>query len=316
MFIVLAPPGKKDMFSQLLPITLAITLLAPVVAQAQPPGPPENLAATVNGNTVTVTWQPPTSGGPFTGYQLEVWLPDLTDVGALQFPATQTSFTADNVPNGTYIAHVHTMVGTQLGPGSEPVTIVVPGGSCNSPPDAPGTLSGAANGSLVTLNWGAASGCPPTSYSLQAGTAPGLSDIAVLNVGLQTGFAANAPPGTYWVRVVAANPYGVSPPSNEISVTVGGACASPPNAPSGLTGNVSGTTVNLNWTGSAGGCAPTSYVIQAGSASGLSNIAIVDVGLQTGLSATAPAGTYFVRIVASNVNGLSAPSNEIVLTVP
>ena len=241
-------------------------------------------------------------------------MPDLTDVGAIQL--TATSFTAVDVPNGTYNVHVHTTYSEGIGSGSNTVTIVVPGGACSAPPNAPGTLSGASNGSHVTLNWGVATGCPPTSYSLQAGSAPGLSNLAVLNVGLQTGFAANAPPGTYWVRVVALNALGASPPSNEVSVTVADPCSTPPNAPSGLTGTVSGTTVTLTWTGSAGGCAPTSYVVHAGSASGLSNIAMANVGLQTGLSAGAPPGTYFVRIVASNASGVSAPSNEIVLTVP
>jgi len=51
-----------------------------------------------------------------------------------------------------------------------------------------------------------------------------------------------------------------------------------PLAPSGLTGTVTGTTVTLNWTAPAGGDAPTSYIVQAGTASGLNDIASFDTG--------------------------------------
>src|SRR5207247_7229256 len=79
---------------------------------------------------------------------------------------------------------------------------------------------------------------------------------------------------------------------------------------------VSGTTVTVNWTPASGDPA-TSYVLEAGSASGRSDLANADTGsTETALTATdVPPGTYFVRIRARNASGTSAPSNEIIVVV-
>jgi hypothetical protein len=90
-----------------------------------------------------------------------------------------------------------------------------------------------------------------------------------------------------------------------------------PTAPTALVAAVSGTTVVLTWTAPAVGDPPASYVLEAGSASGLANQANSDTGSTTpALTATAVgAGTYYVRVRAKNASGVSAPSNEIVVTV-
>jgi len=53
---------------------------------------------------------------------------------------------------------------------------------------------------------------------VEAGSAPGLSNLAVLTIGDQTIFATTAPPGTYYIRVRSVNALGTSGPSNEIVV--------------------------------------------------------------------------------------------------
>jgi predicted phage tail protein len=286
-------------------------------AQGAPPGAPQSLTATVSGSTVSLNWLPPTTGGVPASYLLEASLsaggPVLTSM-----PVAGTSLAVPNVPNGTYFARVRAInADGQSGPSNE-VVIVVPagGGGCTSPPDAPQSLSGTVSGSLVTLGWSpSVGGCAPTQYAVHAGLQTGLTNIGVLDAGLQTTLAANAPPGTYFVRVVAVNAFGPSAPSNEASVTVTGGCTSPPTAPHSLSGSVSGTLVSLNWSASAGGCAATSYTVQAGSGSELSDVVSVPVGLQTSVSAHAPTGTYFLRVIAVNAFGASTPSNEFSLTV-
>ena len=61
---------------------------------------------------------------------------------------------------------------------------------------------------------------------------------------------------------------------------------------------------------------PAVYVLEAGSASGLANLARFDTGAPViGLSLGAPPGQFYVRLRARDGCGLSRPSNEIVVTV-
>jgi hypothetical protein len=77
----------------------------------------------------------------------------------------------------------------------------------------------------------------------------------------------------------------------------------------------SGTTVSLSWSPPAGGA--SSYIIEAGSASGRVDLA----NLATNNSATSyvatgvPFGTYFVRVRAVTAGAVSDPSNEITVIV-
>lgn len=84
-----------------------------------------------------------------------------------------------------------------------------------------------------------------------------------------------------------------------------------------LTASIGSITVALTWQSPARGDPPTSYVIEAGSSPGASNLASIDTG-SSGRSFTATgiaAGTYDVRVRARNAGGTSEASNEIVVTV-
>jgi hypothetical protein len=71
----------------------------------------------------------------------------------------------------------------------------------------------------------------------------------------------------------------------------------------------------LTWSAAAGNA--TTYVIEAGTASGLADLGTLPTGyLDTTFSTPVPAGTYFVRIRAANAFGASGPSNEVVVVVP
>ena len=174
-------------------------------------------------------------------------------------------------------------------------------------PLAPVSLSAAVDGSNVTLSWRSAPGA--LLYQLEAGSRAGAADLAVTRLATTSALAANVPDGTYFVRVRAGNAGGVSAPSNELTVRVG--CRNVPPAPTGLTAQVSGNNVVLTWQTSSGA---TGYVLSAGSGAGLSDIASVPVKTNS-LATTAPAGTYFARVQATNKCGTSAPSNEVTVGV-
>ncbi len=186
-------------------------------------------------------------------------------------------------------------------------------------PAGPTGLAGSAAGNLVTLRWLAPiGGDPPTSYVVEAGSASGRADLASVDTGATgTSLAAdNVGAGTYFVRVRARNSAGASTASNEVVVTVldsTGPCGGAPGAPGHFAASSSGTIVSLSWTASAGA---TSYVIEAGSFSGANHIVLNDTGTTaTFYTSVAPTGTYYVRLRAKNLCGLSAPANEVVLRV-
>ena len=167
-------------------------------------------------------------------------------------------------------------------------------------PVAPSGLTANVSGTTVTLIWTApATGDPAASYLIEAGSAPGLSNLASLSTGnAGTTFSAGGVPvGQYYVRVRAANAAGSSPPSNEVVLQVGGPVGCGPlGTPTLSVVTNSGGTVGFSWTIPSG--SPTAYILQAGSAPGLSNLANLDLRQASPTFSTSgvPPGTYYVRV--------------------
>jgi hypothetical protein len=181
----------------------------------QPPGPPTLVLAQVSVNPVTLSWAPGPGGAP-TGYVLLAGTqPGAQDLGA--FPmGSATSITAV-APLGVPL-YVHVVASNAAGSAtSNEVTFQL------SAPVAPGppTLSPASvSGGNVTLTWAPPTiGGPPTGYLIRARYSPTGPVIATLPA---TGSAITvpAPPGTYYVDILASNSAGFGPPSNTITVVV------------------------------------------------------------------------------------------------
>jgi hypothetical protein len=274
------------------------------------PLPPVGLTGVVSNFFTRLTWSAPTAGRPPTSYVVEAGTASGgTDVSAFDTQSTSTTFVAPGVPNGTYFVRVRSKnsVGTS-GPSNE---IAISGSTGCALPSAPGGFTASAAGLQVSLQWAAASG-NPTSYVLEAGSSPGSANLASFDLGLATQFSTSAPPGTYFLRVRARNACGLGPASNEVTLVVG--CSAPPGAPPAFTASASNRVVTLSWTAAAG--QPSSYIVEVGSATGLSNLANFDAGNVLTLSGGAPPGTYFVRVRARNDCGTSGPSIERVVVVP
>ena len=92
-------------------------------------------------------------------------------------------------------------------------------------------------------------------------------------------------------------PAGSGPASNEVQIALGQ--AAPPLPPLALLATVQGTAVTLQWTENPLGPVIGSYQLQAGTASGLVDVGAFQLSATARtLSVNAPAGTYFVRLVA------------------
>lgn len=181
-------------------------------------------------------------------------------------------------------------------------------------PQAPSNLRATVQGVSVRLDWTRPADGDPIDYRVEAGSRSGAADIAVLRLPPATTVTvANVPDGRYFVRVRAATPAGVGPPSNEVEVVVG---TPAPPAPTGLIATVSGRTVTLEWSAVSG---PVDrYLLDVGSGAGQSDL-VRDLSL--GLTTTArfddvPAGLYYIRIRAGNRAGSSPPSAELAVVVP
>ncbi len=178
-------------------------------------------------------------------------------------------------------------------------------------PTAPSNLVANVSGLSVTLTW-TASANGPTQYQLQAGFVAGQTAIVVPLSGSTTTFSASAGPGTYYVRIVAANLDGTSAPSNEVIVTLSSGCA-PPSAPLNLRAMIRGAELFLFWRRPAAGTA-ASYSVQAGAAAGQTFAQFPTPA--AALNATVGGGNYVARVVATSPCGNSAASNEVALPFP
>lgn len=191
-----------------------------------------------------------------------------------------------------------------------------------APPGAPQGLTATTGGNSVGLSWLPAAGDAlvaadvgaPASYVIRAGSGPGLFNLADVDTGsLATSLATSAPNGTYFVRVHARNTFGLSPASNEVTFTLGPQpCTTLPGAPGTLSATVSGLQVAFTW-GSA--ASATTYVLEAGSATGLSNLVALNVGSGLSFAASAAPGTFFIRVRGSNACGVGPASNEVPITL-
>lgn len=184
------------------------------------------------------------------------------------------------------------------------------------PPNTPSAFTVTAQLSTVTMNWTPAStGGQAQRFLIDAGTAPGNYNLGTITVNAPaTSYAAGpASAGTYYLRLRAQNALGTSAPTAERSVTVGSCTA--PGPPATLIGSSNDTLVNLQWTPPSSGVVQ-GYQVVAGSAPGLANLAVISYpSTVTSLGASVAYGTYYVRVLATNTCGVSAPSPEVTLVV-
>jgi hypothetical protein len=181
-----------------------------------PPAAPTGLTASISGSTVSISWTAPSGGTPPQGYVLYAGTaPGLSNVGMASTNAT--GLVVPNVPDGIYYIRVVSVstAGTSAPTPDYTVNVRV------APPAAPVNAMGSVGaGGNVYLSWmPAPSGGTPARYRVLVGYAPGQT-VYQFPVTQPALGAARVPAATYYVRIVAENGAGVSPPSTELTIVV------------------------------------------------------------------------------------------------
>lgn len=283
------------------PTTVTITVAQPTVVQ-----PPAGLvAANVSGNTVTLRWTAPGVGPSPTGYVLEGGINPSEVLESIPTGSAAPIFTFV-APTGSFYARIHAMNGSERSAASNEIRIHV-----NVPvvPSAPAGLVSLVNGSSLGLAWrNTFAGGAPSALVLDV-----TGSIATsIPFGPGEAFAFDGvPPGTYTLRLRAANGGGASPASDPVTVTFPAACSGVPQTPVDVLVYRLDSVGFVVWNPATAGPAPMAYVV---------NVTGAFVGSfpTTGrtVNGVVGPGTYNITVTAVNACGASAPSSPQVLAVP
>jgi 5-hydroxyisourate hydrolase-like protein (transthyretin family) len=187
-----------------------------------------------------------------------------------------------------------------------------------SAPAAPTNFRVVMTGTTGVFSWtapGSNTTGAPASYVIDAGFSPGTTAVS-LPAGTGTSFTIpNIPPGTFYLRVRAINAAGSSPPSNEVTLGMSTAGVALPEAPNGVQAFMVDGLLTMTWLQPQRGGPATGYLVEAGSASGLTNIGTVRASGRSLTFPGVPPGFYFLRVRATNAGGRSAPSSEVMIVV-
>ncbi len=192
-------------------LAVAVILATSHIAFAQTAS---NLTVNVSGGSAAFRWQ-----GDGSMWVLRAGsAPGLSDLGSVPFVNTTHLYTVSNIPPGTYYVRLHAVVNGSPGPASNEVQVVV---GCRAPGEL--DLRSTVAGLQVQFDW--LQFGVPIGVQLEAGTAPGLSNIAILRLPLiPARFVAAGAPGTYFVRVRPIAQCGdLGDASNEVQVVLGSA---------------------------------------------------------------------------------------------
>lgn len=182
-----------------------------------PPSAPTGVTASVDGTSVTVTWEAPVDdgGAPITGYTVT-----LSDETPITVSGTETSAVFEGVEPGSHTASVAATNLSGDSPESEPsneVSVVVA-------PGAPTDVEAIFEYPVVLVSWLAPldeGGAPITSYTVSVTDGASTTETTI-DGPLTEAEVGGLEPGVYTATVVAANSAGSSPasdPSAEVEVT-------------------------------------------------------------------------------------------------
>lgn len=273
---------------------------------AGPPASPTNLRVQVSGSDVTLLWDAVVGA---TGYTLEIGSsPGVYNL--LNTPVGRVTSTTLSLGVGNYYWRVSSSNTAGVGVPAPEVQFAVT--STCAIPSAPLNLVASVFGAQVFLSWQPPLTGRVTTYVVEAGSASGLSDRYNLRTGsAQPQISGQIPGGTYYIRVRAENACGVSQTSPEVVVSIG----SGPLAPTDLTLRLEGGFVHVAWNVPTGTQHVVDFLIEAGSAPGLANLALFATPRTSLTVVKPPPGVYYVRVRARGFSGVGPASPDAILIV-
>ena len=269
---------------------------------------PSGLEASLSGG-VTLTWNAVTGASGYNVYRgsasgAEAAIPIAVNVNSSTGSYPSPNYVDSTVASGSaYYYKVTAVSGNgESGKSNEAgITDIVA-----DIPAAPTDLTASATATAISLNWQTTSAA--TSYDVYR-EANGQGFIWLANTTAASYSDSTVTDGVgYIYYVTAANTYGQSSDSNQVTVTYGQPA---PPAPTGLqVGHYASTALSLTWNAVPGA---SSYNVYEGTTAGGESTVPVSVGLTSpntvigGLTSTT---TYYFTVSSLSAGGLSAPSNE------
>jgi hypothetical protein len=279
------------------------------VADQVNPSAPTNLAASVTGDSVGLTWTASTDNVGVTGYSVYrgTTAGFTVDAGSKIADVTDPSYTDPNRPAGTWFYKVKAR--DAAGNASDPSAAAQADVLDQANPSVPTNLAASVTGDSVALSWTASTdNVGVTGYSVYRGTTAGFTVDAGSKIADVTDAShtdANRPVGTWFYKVRARDAAGnASAPSDATSATV--ADQVNPSAPTNLAASVTGDSVGLSWTASTDNVGVTGYSVYRGTTAGFTADAgakIADVTDPSYTDANRPAGTWFYKVKARDAAG-------------
>jgi Glycosyl hydrolase family 30 beta sandwich domain len=296
--------GSGQRLTTSIPAYGVLTVSSRMPSIVAAPHPPGSLQVTaIDGQRVTFSWTPPSTGPAPTGFQIEGGVAPGQVLGAVPVGLTPTATVT--LPQGHFYVRVRSVAGAAMSTASNEVLARVDPGLA---PSAPQRLRGLAVGAGLHLTWSnTLLGGPPAGATLEVSGAI----QATLPLGLTDTFDfSGVPPGSYTFTVRTSNQAGASSPSNAVTLTFPGACLGPPPPVASVAAFALGRTLFVHWDSGAEGAAPTAFLIDV--TGGLAGRFATPL---TSANGGVPPGSYVLRIATTNACGTSSFSAPTTVTV-
>ena len=263
-------------------------------------------ARSLNGNTLSLQWNPPVGGVTPTAFRIEGGVAPGQVLAFFDTFAALPSFTFD-VPNGAFYVRVRALANGQAGPASNEIRAFV-----NQPIAASAStrLLGLANGSSLTLSWRNAVAAGDLSNAILDVAGPVSLSIPL---GATDRFRFDGvPPGTYSFAIRASNARNIGfTPSNHVLLTFPATCSGPPAVPTAFAAYQEAGVVSVLWDTPTTGTAVDGYLLNvSGAYAGTLPVA------GRSFSAPAPAGSYTFSVSAFNACGVGPATAAQTVVVP